>query len=132
MIRKIAGLCLAGALVFSLTACGNEAKDGTKPSKDEFSKALADQLAAAKSGAEGEAKDKQKEAAVVDVMSVALAVCAADKVYEDLPSGTAITVVEGRLNDLTPGHRRTVDDAVKACAEEIAADSSGKSKKSGK
>ena len=73
MIRKIAGLCLAGTLVFSLTACGNEAKDGTKPSKDEFSTALANQLAAAKSGDEGKAKDKKQEAAVMDVMSVAMA-----------------------------------------------------------
>lgn len=125
MIRKIAGLCLAGAVALSLTACSNEAKDGTKPSKDEFSNALADQLATEKSDS---ADDAENKAAVNDVMSVALAACAADKVYEDLPSGTVITVVDGRLKDLTWGHRRTVDDAVKACSEEIAADASGKAK----
>lgn len=122
MIRKIAGLCLVGAVALSLTACSNEAKDGTKPSKDEFSNALADQLATENNDA------AENKAAVADVMSVALAACAADKVYEDLPSGTVITVVDGRLKDLTWGHRRTVDDAVKACSEEIAADASGKTK----
>ena len=124
MIRKIAGLCLVGAVALSLTACSNEAKDGTKPSKDEFSNALAEQLATEDNDA------AENKAAVADVMSVALAACAADKVYEDLPSGTVITVVDGRLKDLTWGHRRTVDDAVKACSEEIAADASGKTKKS--
>ena len=124
MIRKIAGLCLVGAVALSLTACSNEAKDGTKPSKDEFSNALAEQLATENNDA------AENKAAVADVMSVALAACAADKVYEDLPSGTVITVVDGRLKDLTWGHRRTVDDAVKACSEEIAADASGKAKKS--
>lgn len=124
MIRKIAGLCLVGAVALSLTACSNEAKDGTKPSKDEFSNALAEQLATENNDA------AENKAVVADVMSVALAACAADKVYEDLPSGTVITVVDGRLKDLTWGHRRTVDDAVKACSEEIAADASGKAKKS--
>lgn len=124
MIRKIAGLCLVGAVALSLTACSNEAKDGTKPSKDEFSNALAEQLATENNDV------AENKAAVADVMSVALAACAADKVYEDLPSGTVITVVDGRLKDLTWGHRRTVDDAVKACSEEIAADASGKAKKS--
>ena len=47
MKKKVFATVLAGMMALSLTACGNEAKDGTKPSKDEFSTALADQLAAA-------------------------------------------------------------------------------------